>query len=103
MFRGGLPGLFDKVGSRRRSKSGGMDGVGEIRQNNEIPSAKHSWAGTHYRGIGYDPSGIATYSQVGAQFGFSATLHVHGVTNIQTSSQAAAALHQPRLPTPRHN
>jgi hypothetical protein len=22
-----------------------------------------SWAGTHYRGIGYDPSGIATYSQ----------------------------------------
>jgi Mn2+/Fe2+ NRAMP family transporter len=32
-----------------------------------------------------------------------ATLHVHGVTNIQTSSQAAAALHQPRLPTPRHN
>jgi hypothetical protein len=49
------------------------------------------------------PAASPLNSQVGAQFGFSATLHVHGVTNIQTSSQAAAALHQPRLPTPRHN
>jgi Mn2+/Fe2+ NRAMP family transporter len=38
------------------------------------------------------PAASPLNSQVGAQFGFSATLHVHGVTNIQTSSQAAEAL-----------
>src|SRR6202040_2729034 len=64
-----------------RAKLGGKDGGARITRRNfdgylgsssrKIPGARRSWAGPYYRVSDDDPSGIATYSQVGAQFGFS--------------------------------